>query len=67
MSTRLRSVLGAVALITSTATLQAGETIKIAVGHKSMCTDTYTAGIDVKEIKLLEKHLTKTGKYKDAK
>ncbi|MEO1544503.1 MAG: ABC transporter substrate-binding protein, partial [Pseudomonadota bacterium] len=67
MSTRLRSVLGAVALITSTATLQAGETIKIAVGHQSMCTDTYTAGIVVKELKLLEKHLPKTGKYKDAK
>ncbi|MEO1204757.1 MAG: ABC transporter substrate-binding protein [Pseudomonadota bacterium] len=65
MSTRLRSVLGAVALITSTATLQAGETIKIAVGHQSMCTDTYTAGIVVKELKLLEKHLPKTGKYKD--
>ncbi len=42
------------------------ETIKIAIGHQSMCTDTYTAGIVVKELKLLEKHLPKTGKYKDA-
>lgn len=42
------------------------ETIRIAVGHQSMCTDTYTAGIVVKELKLLEKHLPKTGKYKDA-
>jgi NitT/TauT family transport system substrate-binding protein len=31
-----------------------------------MCTDTYTAGIVVKELKLLEKHLPKDGKYKGA-
>ncbi|MGH1352009.1 MAG: ABC transporter substrate-binding protein [Methyloligellaceae bacterium] len=43
------------------------ETIKIGIGHQSMCTDTYTAGIVVKELKLLEKHLPKTGKYKDVK
>jgi NitT/TauT family transport system substrate-binding protein len=42
------------------------KTIKIGIGHQSMCTDTYTAGIIVKELKLLEKHLPKTGKYKDA-
>jgi sulfonate transport system substrate-binding protein len=44
----------------------AAETIRIAIGHQSMCTDTYTAGIVVKELKLLEKHLPKDGKYKDA-
>lgn len=43
------------------------KTINIAIGHQSMCTDTYTAGIVVKELKLLEKHLPKTGKYADAK
>lgn len=43
------------------------ETIKISIGHQSMCTDTYTAGIVVKELKLLEKHLPTTGKYADAK
>ncbi|MFK7992957.1 MAG: ABC transporter substrate-binding protein [Granulosicoccus sp.] len=42
------------------------ETIKISVGHQSMCTDTYTAGIVIKELQLLEKHLPKTGKYADA-
>lgn len=42
------------------------EKIKIAIGHQSMCTDTYTAGIVVKELQLLEKYLPKTGKYKDA-
>jgi NitT/TauT family transport system substrate-binding protein len=39
------------------------ETIDIAVGHQSMCTDTYTAGIIVKELRLLEKHLPHDGKY----
>lgn len=42
------------------------EKIKISVGHQSMCTDTYTAGIVVKELQLLEKHLPTTGKYADA-
>jgi NitT/TauT family transport system substrate-binding protein len=42
------------------------ETIRIAIGHQSKCTDTYTAGIIVKELKLIDKYLPKTGKYKDA-
>ena len=41
------------------------ETIRIAVGHQSKCTDTYTAGIILKEMKMIQKHLPKTGKYKD--
>lgn len=51
-------------LILTTAAPQA-KTITIAIGHQSMCTDTYTGGIVVKEQKLLEKHLPKTGKYAD--
>jgi NitT/TauT family transport system substrate-binding protein len=43
------------------------EKIRIAIGHQSMCTDTYTAGIVVKELQLLEKFLPKDGKYKNAK
>ena len=43
------------------------ETIRIAVGHQSKCTDTYSAGIILKELKLVQKYLPKTGKYKDAK
>jgi len=42
------------------------EEIKIAIGHQSMCTDTYTAGIIVKELGLLEKNLPTDGKYADA-
>jgi NitT/TauT family transport system substrate-binding protein len=41
----------------------AAETIDIAIGHQSMCTDTYTGGIVIKELKLLEKHLPKDGRY----
>ena len=41
------------------------KTIRVAIGHQSMCTDTYTAGIVVKELKLLEKYLPKAGKYAD--
>lgn len=43
------------------------ETIRIAIGHQSKCTDTYSAGIIVKELELIQKFLPKDGKYKDAK
>jgi len=43
------------------------ETIRIAVGHQSKCTDTYSAGIILKELKLIQKYLPKDGKYKDVK
>ncbi|MGB0660233.1 MAG: ABC transporter substrate-binding protein [Mangrovicoccus sp.] len=43
------------------------EKIEIAIGHQSMCTDTYTAGIVIKELGLLEKYLPTDGKYADAK
>lgn len=48
------------------ATSASAETIFVGIGHQSMCTDTYTAGIVVKELGLFEKNLPKTGKYKDA-
>ena len=41
------------------------KTIEIGIGHQSMCTDTYTAGIMIKELGLLEKHLPHDGQYKD--
>ncbi|WP_159591393.1 ABC transporter substrate-binding protein [Chelativorans xinjiangense] len=41
------------------------KTIDIAIGHQSMCTDTYMAGIVVKELQLLEKHLPTEGAYAD--
>ena len=56
----------AMALLLPTASPVAAETIDIAIGHQTMCTDTYTGGIVIKELKLLEKHLPRTGKYADA-
>jgi NitT/TauT family transport system substrate-binding protein len=52
-------------LVTGVAVSAQAEEIRIAIGHQSMCTDTYTAGIVVKELKLLEKFLPRDGKYKD--
>lgn len=49
------------------ATSASAETISIAIGHQSMCTDTYTAGIVVKELGLLDKYLPTEGRYADVK
>jgi len=45
----------------------AQETIRIGIGHQSLCTDTYSGGITVKQLGLLEKHLPRDGKYKNVK
>lgn len=61
-----RSTLWLAAVITASFAASAqAKTIEIGIGHQSMCTDTYSAGLVVKELKLLEKHLPHTGKYKD--
>jgi NitT/TauT family transport system substrate-binding protein len=61
-----RTLLAAFGFLAS-AGVAGAETISIGIGHQSMCTDTYTAGIVIKELGLLEKNLPKTGKYKDIK
>ena len=66
MTLNLRSALLAATLIPLGALAAQAEKISIAVGHQSMCTDTYTAGIVIKELGLLEKHLPTDGKYADA-
>ena len=43
------------------------ETIEIGIGTQNTTTNTVTGGIVLKELGLLEKHLPKTGKYKDVK
>lgn len=58
--------LAAVVALALTPVEASAEKITIAIGHQSMCFDTYSAGIVVKELKLLEKYLPKDGKYKDA-
>lgn len=51
--------------LTSLAASVSAETIRIAIGHQSMCTDTYTAGIVIKELGLLERYLPTDGEYAD--
>lgn len=58
--------LAAVIAFTTGPAAIAGETIRVGVGHQSMCTDTYAGGIIIKELHLLEKNLPKTGKYQGA-
>ncbi len=53
----------AAALILPAGGVASAETIRVAVGHQSMCTDTYPGGILIKELKLLEKYLPHDGKY----
>jgi len=65
IQTHLKSAMLAATLIPMASLAQA-ETISIAVGHQSMCTDTYTAGIVIKELGLLEQYLPTEGKYADA-
>ncbi len=61
----LKSALLAAAFV-PLASMASAEKIKIAIGHQSMCTDTYTAGIVIKELGLLEKYLPTEGKYAEA-
>ncbi|MEC8582632.1 MAG: sulfonate ABC transporter substrate-binding protein, partial [Pseudomonadota bacterium] len=61
----LKSAFLATALVPLASAAMA-EKISIAIGHQSMCTDTYTAGIIIKELGLLEKYLPTDGKYADA-
>jgi len=44
-----------------------GETITIGIGTQNTTTNTVTGGVVLKEMGLLEKHLPKTGKYKDVR
>ena len=54
---RKTALIASLAATVSLASVLEAKTIKIGIGHQSMCTDTYTAGIIVKELKLLEKYL----------
>ncbi len=38
-------------------------TIRVGIGHQSMCTDTYSGGIILKELGLVEKYLPRDGQY----
>jgi NitT/TauT family transport system substrate-binding protein len=45
----------------------AQQEITIGIGTQNTTTNTVTGGVVIKELKLLEKHLPKTGKYKDVR
>jgi len=46
-------------------TTASAEVLEIGIGTQNTTTNTVTGGIVLKELGLLEKHLPKTGKYKD--
>lgn len=60
-------LLGLSLLVLAAEAALAQETIRIGIGHQSLCTDTYSGGITVKSLKLLDKHLPRDGKYKNVK
>jgi NitT/TauT family transport system substrate-binding protein len=64
--TRIATLLAAFVLAGS-ASAASAEEITIGIGHQSQCTDTYSAGIIVKELGLLEKYLPHDGRYKNVK
>jgi NitT/TauT family transport system substrate-binding protein len=61
----LLAIVAALLLMSIPTTAQ--ETIRIGIGHQSLCTDTYSGGITVKQLGLLDKHLPRSGKYAGAK
>lgn len=69
MRLRKRAVVSAIFAMSVGLSAQAAraETIDIGIGTQNTTTNTVTGGIVLKELGLLEKHLPKTGKYKDVK
>jgi NitT/TauT family transport system substrate-binding protein len=56
-----------VALVALGVPAAAENVIRIGIGHQSLCTDTYSGGITIKELGLLQKYLPQDGKYKGVK
>ena len=61
---RSKLLLATVFAVSCAASAEA-RTIEIGIGHQSMCTDTYSAELVIKELGLLEKRLPHDGQYKD--
>lgn len=64
-SSALATVLSLGLALASSHALAQKQTIEINIGTQNTTTNTVTGGVVIKELKLLEKHLPKTGKYKD--
>jgi NitT/TauT family transport system substrate-binding protein len=63
---RRSQLLIATAFAVTCAASAEANTIEIGIGHQSMCTDTYSAGLVIKELGLLEKRLPHDGQYNGA-
>lgn len=63
VTTIAAAVVGGALLLGSSARVAAATTLRVAIGHQSACTDTYTGGVVVKELGLLERYLPSKGKY----
>ena len=62
-----RTCLSVIVALVSASQVARAETIEIGIGTQNTTTNTATGGIVLKELGLFEKHLPKTGKYKDVK
>jgi NitT/TauT family transport system substrate-binding protein len=67
MRRRLTAAVLTLGLFAVVSAASAQDTIRIGIGHQSLCTDTYSGGITVKSLGLLEKHLPRAGKYANVK
>lgn len=65
MKRRLVALLAATAALGCATLASAKEVVTIGIGTQNTTTNTVTGGIVIKELKLLEKYLPTTGKYKD--
>lgn len=66
LNTLVRASTMAVVLSSMTAApAHAGEVVTLGIGTQNTTTNTVTGGIVIKELKLLDKYLPTTGKYKD--
>lgn len=62
---RIKSLLVGSVFAASAFSLAQAETIRVAIGTQDTTINTATAGLLVRELKLLDKYLPKDGKYKD--
>ncbi|MDP3074366.1 ABC transporter substrate-binding protein, partial [Bradyrhizobium sp.] len=60
-------LLAAAAITLASGQVNAQTTLEIGIGTQNTTTNTVTGGVVLKELGLFEKHLPKTGKYKDFK
>ena len=65
MKPQVLQLFAALAVATAAPAALSKEEVVIGIGTQNTTTNTVTGGVVLKEMKLIEKHLPKTGKYKD--